>query len=437
MTALALKRFAPIGAATLAVRPRQPQAYSAPSGDDTPHQLGWDHARYGLAPPPECAAPEHPVGRGWWAAGRRFDGRCLVANRHTRAWLALRWQALSDGAAVDLLTVTPNLVKQLQVTHCPVTRQPLGGQGAQAPVILRLNPAGPYSAGNLACVSQQAAMVMADKPSAALQREARHLQWADLADLSEMAGPTHQATPADGRAPVDSSDAARLSAADLRRAWALRAWAQGAESGPQAEAVPLAVLPPNRVRVPQATHALQCLLARHLLQPQGAQVLLALARALPDAVRTNFHLWLGAMLARTLGALQLPAPQQAWALEDAWVDARVQRRWSTWVLSMDEAHLRHWVGHLAELPLLGRCVWHDDEGPQDTSAHSTPTPGTPQPRPTLPSAPVRPIKRRRLTPFSPGVRASLGPQHPARRASRRTPAAPPARAPAAHPSAAR
>ena len=88
------------------------------------------------------------------------------------------------------------------------------------------------------------------------------------------------------------------------------------------------LLPPNRLRLPDPQRALQAWLTRQLRHAGWSQRLLALHDALPGVPARQAMSGLSAALAPH--ALALPASGVAlrWALEDLWLDARVQRRWA-------------------------------------------------------------------------------------------------------------
>ncbi|MGC3987680.1 MAG: hypothetical protein QM777_24795 [Pseudorhodoferax sp.] len=152
---------------------------------------------------------------GWPAAVREgFDAAAharlprAAPDRFARKWLQLRLGALRRGRVVDE-EVTPALLRALDVTHCPVTREPLT-HGAHRDTdwsIDRLNNDAAYAAGNLAVMSVRAnrakgarsfeeVLVLAGLPQATAGLAPR--EWLRLATL--MLGPAfatrHGAAPA-------------------------------------------------------------------------------------------------------------------------------------------------------------------------------------------------------------------------------------------------
>ena len=194
-------------------------------GDRVAFQIGWDHARHGLVPPAACLAPGQGLGQGWHAAQSVLGRRGPPARRAVRQWLALRLAAWQAGQAFDLEQLTPAHLQQLEATRCPVRRTPLGGPegSADAPVLLRLNESAAWAAGHLVTVSRAAAQA---------------LQGVDVH------GALHRAADAAASAePVEGLDAPAW-----QRAAALRAMATPLPFADAAR-LPLAALPPNRVRV--------------------------------------------------------------------------------------------------------------------------------------------------------------------------------------------
>jgi hypothetical protein len=275
--------------------------------------VGWDHAHHGLVPPAELLLDGTPVGQGWRAGRAVFGRRTLSSQRCTRLWLALRTQAWRRGLVFESQVVTANHLAQLHVNRCPVTRLPLGGAAGQpdAAVVERLNPQAGYAAGNLAVMSERAAQTRADVDVLEATRRAH---------LAQLVGePVHG-----------------LPAGAWWRVAALRAFSTPLPFAEIAR-LPLAVLPPNRVRLLNAAQGLQALLTRQFTSPGWAARTRALAQLLPaHTLRHDFNLFIGALAPRVIEAGHAPAELRL-ALEDAWLNERVQRRWTHFVLSLGEA----------------------------------------------------------------------------------------------------
>src|SRR6218665_1707761 len=88
-------------------------------------ELGWDYAHYHVTPPAPYAQEPSALRDGLLAGQAAFGHRTLKATRHVRKWLQLRLHAWLRGRSVELMQVTPNYLQQLDVAHCPITREAL------------------------------------------------------------------------------------------------------------------------------------------------------------------------------------------------------------------------------------------------------------------------------------------------------------------------
>lgn len=339
-----------VPAPALGRRPPAPPKAACPPADRDPacptgFQIGWDHAHHGLVPPATQLQGHTPVAQGWLAGRAVFGTRTLAATRWVRQWLQLRLQAWAEGMAFDELQVTPHYLAQIHTERCPVLRQPLGGAAGDplAAVVERLNPAAGYAAGNLAVMSLAAAQARAGLSVQDLVRRARQ---AELQAGLQPASPA--AEPASGTTPS-------LTAAAWWRLAALAGFVLPPQALPfhLAAQLPLAVLPPNRVRVLGAAQGLQALLTQMFLRPGWAGRARLLAARLPaHSLRHDFNLFVGAMAPRLLEASTHPAdPRQA--VEDAWLHERVQRRWQHFVLSLGEPACEQLLAQAAATGLAG------------------------------------------------------------------------------------
>lgn len=296
--------------------------------------IGWDHARHGLLPPPEQWLEGSPLHQGWRAGKACFGERTLGASRRVRLWLALRLHAWLGHRAFELAEVTPHYLGQIELLHCPITRRAM----VQAETSVdRVNNQAGYAAGNLAMMSAMA------------NRAKGSRTW------DEALACAHQAEGAeDGR--LDGLDAA--------------AWARVAVlisfvtplPHEQAARLPLRVLPPNRLRLLNPVQGLQALVTRELGRPDGTRRLRELAALLPgDALQLDFHRLLSALLPRRLEAGQhADALALRHALEDAWCDACVNRCWQRFALQLDEALIERLLQRCAAGALAGtRVLWHE------------------------------------------------------------------------------
>ena len=354
----------------------------ASSVDRTGFDIGWDHAHHGLVPPPQLLLPGTPVCQGWMAARAVFGRRTLASTRQVRQWLALRLHAWRRGIPFETLSVTPNYLAQIHGTHCPIRRVPLGGAEGEADsaVIERLNEDAHFAAGNLVQMSLAAAQA---------RQGVSATQAVRLARQCELSGDTVEG----------------LTAAEW---WRVASMAGFATALPFSEAarLPLAVLPPNRVRLLNAVQGLQALVTELFATDGWSGRCRDLAQLLPEhTLRHDFNLFVGAMAPRVLEAGAAGANRRR-ALEDAWLKERVQRRWQHLVLSLGENAVEALLERAARLPLTGRRVLNHPAA-QAVEGWGVPTPATP-------------LLRRRLNPVS-----APQPAAAARRASRPTAAAAP------------
>jgi hypothetical protein len=308
----------------------------AEAGDVTGFEIGWDHAHHGLVPPAELLSDGTPVSQGWRAGTAVFGRRTLAATRAVRQWLQLRTSAWKRGIAFEGTLVTAHYLSQIEVSHCPVTRQPLNGMASQGDeaVVARLNEDAGYAAGNLAVIGQRAARTKLVGAREALRRAAR----------------------------IDAGieEAAELSPAEH---WRLAVLTSFVTPLPFAEAarIPMRVLPPNRVRLLNAVQGLQALVTLQFASPGWSARVRSLAHLLPDHdLRLTLNLFVGALAPRWLEAgagNDTRATRRA--LEDAWADERVNRRWRQFVLELGETATETLLTRAAEAGLAGvRTLMH-------------------------------------------------------------------------------
>jgi hypothetical protein len=286
---------------------------SADACERTGFELGWDHAHHGLVPPPELLLPDTPICLGWMAGKAVFAGRTLGASRCVRQWLSLRLRAWREGLNFEGQQVTAHYLGQIHSERCPVLRQALGGVpgSSLAGEIARINPQAGYAAGNLVTLGHAAAQALAQVDVTEAQRRARRAEAQDSA--------------------VDG-----LEAAAWWRLAALRAFATPLPFF-EAARLPLVLLPPNRVRVLNAAQGLQVLVTLQFATPGWSARARALGAMLPaHTLRHDFNLFVAALAPRVLEAGH-EAQAVRRALEDAWLNERVQRRWQHFVLSLGEA----------------------------------------------------------------------------------------------------
>jgi hypothetical protein len=285
-----------------------------PADPATGHAIGRDHAHHGLVPPPEQLHDGNPVRAGWQAGKAIFGARTLPASRHVRTWLNLRLHAWLRGRAFEPTQVTPNFLGQIEVALCPVTRQPLSnGAGLDSDASIdRVRDDAGYAAGNLAVISERA------------NRAKASFDWQDALVLAQQAQ-------ADGRAHG-------LDAAEWSRLAVLMSFVTPLPHA-RAAAMPLLLMPPNRLRLLNPVQGLQALVTRGCGQPAWSQRMRGLAEQLGDgAARHDFNLFVSALLPRLIEAARAVDPAALrHAQEDAWHDSLVNRRWQRFALRFDEA----------------------------------------------------------------------------------------------------
>ena len=286
--------------------------------DTSAFQIGWDHARHRLTPPLSHLQAESPVQQGWRCGRAVFGLRTLRATPAVRQWLQLRLSAWVGGWVFEDVQLTPNFLQQIDVSQCPITRQPITHDTGSASdgVVDRVNHRAGFAAGNLATLSQRASQALAQLDS----RQA--LAIAEGMDCGKL-----------GVAPR-TADQGELDAAQWARLGVLMSFTAPLPHA-SAALLPLRVLPPNRVRVLNAVQALQVMLTLQFTQAGYARRLVALAVLMPSSeIRQSFQMFMHTLLARRLEAgqaLSLDANPQhnaqkiRQAMEDCWSDPLVNR----------------------------------------------------------------------------------------------------------------
>lgn len=305
--------------------------------DPTAYELGWDFAHHRLTPPVAHLQAESPVNLGWRTGRAAFGQRTLPATPRVRQWLALRLQAWVQGVVFEDVQVTPHHLKQLEATHCPVTREPLTratGLGSDA-AVSRVNPRAAFAAGNLAALSTLAEAAKGQRTALEAMALSQQLADADGGD----------ARLADG---LDADQWARLGV--------LMSFATPLPHAVAAQ-FPLVVLPPNRLRVLNAVQALQVMLTLQFVQAGFARRLVALAALMPNSeVRQAFQVFMHTLLARRLEAGQaLDAPAMRRAMEDTWRDPLVNRRWQRLALRLTAAQCEQLLQRAAQHGLTDKA----------------------------------------------------------------------------------
>ena len=279
-------------------------------------ELGWDHAHYGLALPAAHLTEASPLGDGLAAGQAMFGARTLPASRWVRKWLQLRLAAWLRGRSVELMQVTPNYLQQIDTSHCPITRQPLADAALDAgdATTGRVRNDAGYAAGNLVMLSARAHRAKGAHGRHDAQRLARQI---GTGQLGVIAG---------------------LTAGQWERVAVLCSFVEPMPHD-EACAVPLLLLPPNRLRLFNPVQALQTFVSRQLLMPGWSARIRRFEALLPGApARRAFQSFFYALLPRVLEAGRASGPLQArWAIEDAWQHPPVLRRWTAFALQLDAA----------------------------------------------------------------------------------------------------
>jgi hypothetical protein len=287
-----------------------------PADPSVGFELGWDHAHYNVVPPSAHLAPADPLRHGWLAGCAVFGVRTLRPTRQVRKWLQLRLNAWRRGRAFDSFGVTPRLLAQIEVDVCPITGEALTqatGTPTDASVDRVNNDAG-YALGNLAVMSVRANQAKAS------------YAWHDaLAFVRQIEN-----------GGLDAIDG--LSARHWARLGVLMSFCTSLKHE-EAACLPLLVVPPARLRVLNAVQALQVLLTLQFTRPGHARRIAELAALVPTGeVRHAFLVFMHTLLARRIAAGRLgDSPAMRRAMEDAWSDELVNRRWQRLSLGLTEA----------------------------------------------------------------------------------------------------
>ncbi len=270
-------------------------------------ELGWDYAHHRLEPPAPYAQEPSPLRHGLLAGQAVFGARTLQPTRHVRKWLQLRLHAWLRGRSVELHQVTPNYLAQIDVSHCPITRAALSTatlEATDASVDRVRNDAG-YAAGNLAVMSTKANHA---KAAHGFRDALRFVQQVEAEQLPGLNG---------------------LTAEQWARTAVLCSFVEALPHD-EACALPLLVLPPNRLRLFNPVQALQAFVSQQLLKPGWSQRVSRFEDLLPGKpLKRDFKRFFMALLPRVIEAgLSGDGQHARWAVEDAWRSTLVQQRWA-------------------------------------------------------------------------------------------------------------
>jgi len=217
----------------------------------------------------------------------------------------------------------------LDVPHCPITRHALVDEPGhpQERSLDRVRDDAGYAAGHVAFMSREANRCKASHGWATAREIAHSLT---QGPLRTMAG---------------------LHAHDWRRIAVLCSFVTELPHDVAAH-IPLHLLPPNRLRLLNPIQALQALVSRQLGASGWSERLARIESLLPsDTLKADFNRWMLALAPRVLSRGALVQPQHLrWALEDAWDDALVQRRWTQFALKLSPEQAQHLAQRAAALP---------------------------------------------------------------------------------------
>jgi len=284
-------------------------------------ELGWDYAHYRLVPPAPYAQEPSALRNGLLAGQAAFGARTLPPTRPVRKWLQLRLHAWLRGRSVELMQVTPHYLQQLDVSHCPITRVSLSNatlDSSDASVDRVRNDAG-YAAGNLAVMSTKANHA---KAGYGFQDALRFVKQIEAGKLGGIDG---------------------LNAAQWSRVAVLCSFVEPM-SHDDACLIPLLVMPPNRLRLFNPVQALQAFISQQLLAPGWSHRAARFEALLPGKpVRRAFLTFFHALLPRVLEASRNGGLQTRWAIEDAWRNPLVLKRWTAFARLLTAAQCEELV----------------------------------------------------------------------------------------------
>jgi hypothetical protein len=279
-------------------------------------ELGWDYAHHRLAPPPPYACEPSTLRDGLLAGRAVFGVRTLAPTRHVRKWLQLRLHAWLRGRSVELVQVTPNYLRQIDVDHCPITRVALSSAtlGASDASVDRVRNDAGYAAGNLAVMSTLANHA---KAACGFRDALDMVRRIEAEGLTQLGG---------------------LSAEQWSRVAVLCSFVEPL-GHPEAGTLPLLVLPPNRLRLFNPVQSLQAFVSQQLLRPGWSRRVARFERLMPGkALQRDFGAFFIALLPRVLESGRPADNAQArWAIEDAWRAPLVRQCWGRFARQLDAA----------------------------------------------------------------------------------------------------
>ncbi|GLS95520.1 hypothetical protein [Piscinibacter gummiphilus] len=293
-------------------------------------ELGWDYAHYNVHLPAPYAQEPSPLRNGLLAGAATFGMRTLQPTRHVRKWLQLRLHAWLRGRSVELVQVTPHYLQQIDVTHCPITRVALSSATLESTdaSIDRVRSDAGYAAGNLAVMSAKANHA---KGAHGFRDALGFVRQIEAESLGGIAG---------------------LTAAQWARTAVLCSYVERL-SHAEACALPMLVLPPNRLRLFNPVQALQAFVSLQLATEGWSHRLSRFEDLLPGKdTKRAFQMFFHALLPRVLEAGRSAEPHEVrWAIEDAWRNPLALQRWTAFASQLTEAQCEDLVARASQRKL--------------------------------------------------------------------------------------
>jgi hypothetical protein len=336
--------------------------------DHAGFELGWDIARFGVQPREDQLARIPELQSGLRAGRQHFGHVPAETDPFIRRWLHVRGNALARSRICDA-SVTPDLLRQLAVPYCPITRQELTytscgvhEHGAAVWSVDRVNNGLGYIDGNLAIMS-----VAANKAKGRRSYD----ETMDLVRGLRAAAGTEQA--------VDG-----LTADQWERLACLMGYSQPSSRWAETAVQPMVVFPAKYMMTGHALIYLQWLLS-HVPWRSGRQgtvqsVCHAWSLNFPGkrlrraAEKVAFQYCQAAVALycqlRSAGVAGQSAAPWQWLAEDAWRNPAVVTGWKRLVDSISADDLAH-ISTPYQISEAESRQWRMDAG-SSTSGYLTP-----------------------------------------------------------------
>ena len=339
-----------------AISPAPGAAHAADEGrpssmDAIGFELGWDFARY--AAPLRAPYSQEPSALldGFTAGQVAFSGRNLPDRAEVLQWLELRLHAWLHGRHFELFQVTPHYLRQLQASHCPITRVELQGLNASCASFDRVRSDAAYAAGNLVVMSGRANRSKATygyQEALARANQVAQARCGGVEGLDERQW--HRvATLCSFLEPMAHEEACRI---------------------------PMRLLPPKRLLLLNPAQALQAFVSQQLLQAGWSHRISRFESLLSTAdLRRDFKRFFMALLPRVIEAGRPSHPMGLrWAIEDAWAHSGVLERWIQFAMQLRPAQCEALLVQATKKG-LGTCLLDKISSDQATEGWSLQTRG--------------------------------------------------------------